>query len=120
MTKNNVNEWGCTGTYSDSLTDLLKNGAKALIQKAIEEELQAFLSHYDKVTDLEGRNTVVRNGYLPERDILTGLGNVAVRVPKVRDRSGGGIKFNSALVPPYVRKAKRVETALPWLYLRGI
>lgn len=91
-----------------------------MIQKAIEEELQAFLSDYDRVTDVEGRKTVVRNGYLPEREILTGLGNVAVRVPKVRDRSGGGIKFNSALVPPYVRKAKRVEAALPWLYLRGI
>jgi putative transposase len=63
---------------------------------------------------------VVRNGYLPEREILTGLGSVVVRVPKVRDRSGGGVKFNSALVPPYVRKAKRVAAALPWLYLRGI
>lgn len=120
MTKNNVNEWGCTGSFSDSLTDLLQNGARALIQKAIEEELQAFLSRYDKVTDLEGRKTVVRNGYLPEREVLTGLGAVPVRVPKVRDRSGGGVKFNSALVPPYVRKAKRVEAALPWLYLRGI
>lgn len=120
MTKNNVNEWGCTGSFSDSLTDLLKNGARALIQKAIEEELQAFLCRYGKVTDLEGRKTVVRNGYLPEREVLTGLGAVPVRVPKVRDRSGGGVKFNSALVPPYVRKAKRVEAALPWLYLRGI
>jgi putative transposase len=63
---------------------------------------------------------VVRNGYLPERDLLTGLGPVPVRIPKVRDRSGSGIKFNSALVPPYVRKAQRVEAALPWLYLRGI
>ena len=51
---------------------------------------------------------------------MTALGPVAVRVPKVRDRSGSGVKFNSALVPPYVRKAKRVEAALPWLYLRGI
>lgn len=120
MSKDNVNEWGCTGSFSDSLTDLLKNGARALIQKAIEEELQAFLNPYDKVTDLEGRKTVVRNGYLPEREVLTGLGAIPVRVPKVRDRSGGGVKFNSSLVPPYVRKAKRVEAALPWLYLRGI
>jgi len=51
---------------------------------------------------------------------VTGVGNVPVKIPKVRDRSGGGIKFNSSLVPPYVRKAKRVEAALPWLYLRGI
>ena len=107
MSKDNVNEWGCIGSIDDSLTDLLKNGARALIQKAIEEELQAFLNPYDKVTDLEGRKTVVRNGYLPEREVLTGLGAIPVRVPKVRDRSGGGVKFNSSLVPPYVRKAKR-------------
>lgn len=52
--------------------------------------------------------------------MLTGLGSVTVKVPKVRDRSGAGVKFNSAIVPPYVRKAKRVEATLPWLYLRGI
>jgi putative transposase len=111
-------EW--VGTINDPLTDLLRSGARALIQQAIEAELQAFLGDYAKVTDLRGRQTVVRNGYLPEREIVTGVGPVAVKVPKVRDRSGGGIKFNSSLVPPYVRKAKRVEAALPWLYLRGI
>ena len=78
------------------------------------------LEQYANVTDLAGRQAVVRNGYLPEREILTGLGPVAVRLPKVRDRSQSGIKFNSAIVPPYVRKAQRVEAALPWLYLRGI
>lgn len=72
------------------------------------------------VTDLSGRKAVVRNGFLPAREVLTALGPVAVRVPKVRDRSGSGVKFNSAIVPPYVRKARRVEVALPWLYLRGI
>jgi transposase-like protein len=120
MNNDSAKDWGCVGAIDDSLTELLKKGARALIQQAVEEELQAFLSEYTKVTDLRGRKIVVRNGYLPEREVLTGLGAVPVRVPKVRDRSGGGIKFNSALVPPYVRKAKRVEAALPWLYLRGI
>jgi transposase-like protein len=63
---------------------------------------------------------VVRNGYLPEREVLTGVGPLAVKVPKVRDRSGSGVKFNSAIVPPYVRKSPRVSAALPWLYLKGI
>lgn len=120
MSKDKAKNWECVGAIDDPLTDLLRSGAKALIQHAVEAELQAFLAEYAKVTDLRGRQTVVRNGYLPEREIVTGVGNVAVKVPKVRDRSGGGIKFNSALVPPYVRKAKRVEAALPWLYLRGI
>jgi transposase-like protein len=120
MSKDNAKEWDISSTINDPLTDLLKTGARALIQQAVEAELQAFLDGYTKVTDLLGRQTVVRNGYLPEREIVTGVGNVAVKIPKVRDRSGGGVKFNSTLVPPYVRKAKRVEAALPWLYLRGI
>jgi putative transposase len=63
---------------------------------------------------------VVRNGYLPQREILTAVGPVEVRVPKVRDRSGSGVKFNSGLVPPYVRRSKTIAAALPWLYLKGI
>ncbi|BBA34492.1 transposase [Methylocaldum marinum] len=120
MSKNNAGWLGTPGAISDSLTELLRQGARGLIEKAVEAELQLLLDQYENVTDLAGRKTVVRNGYLPEREVLTALGPVAVRVPKVRDRSGGGVKFNSALVPPYVRKAKRVEAALPWLYLRGI
>ncbi len=120
MNKDNAKEWDSASSLSDPLTDLLKTGARALIQQAVDAELQAFLGNYAHVTDLRGRQTVVRNGYLPEREIVTGVGNVTVKMPKVRDRSGGGIKFNSSLVPPYVRKAKRVEAALPWLYLRGI
>lgn len=120
MNKDNAKEWDSASVINDPLADLLKTGAKALIQQAVEAELHAFLGEYAKVTDLRGRQTVVRNGYLPERKIVTGVGNVTVKIPKVRDRSGGGIKFNSSLVPPYVRKAKRVAAALPWLYLRGI
>ena len=108
------------GVISDSLTDLLRRGARGLIETAVEAELELLLDEYSNVTDLKGRRAVVRNGYLPERDSLTGVGNIPVRVPKVRDRSGSGIKFNSAIVPPYIRKAQRVEAALPWLYLRGI
>jgi transposase-like protein len=63
---------------------------------------------------------VVRNGYLPERSIQTGLGDIAVKVPKVRDRSESGIKFNSSLIPPYLKRTRNIEEFLPWLYLRGI
>src|SRR5512137_2539003 len=120
MSEDSANLLGTPGSIQDSLTELLRHGARGLIEKAVEEELLLLLDQYGNVTDLSGRRAVVRNGYLPEREILTGLGAVPVRVPKVRDRSGSGIKFNSALVPPYVRKAQCVEAALPWLYLRGI
>ncbi|HHN6247716.1 TPA: IS256 family transposase, partial [Acinetobacter baumannii] len=68
----------------------------------------------------DGRKAVVRNGYLPERSIQTGIGDVDIKVPKVRDRSGSGIRFTSALLPPYLKRARSVEELLPWLYLKGI
>lgn len=63
---------------------------------------------------------MVRNGYLPEREVLTAAGAVAVKAPKLRDRSGNGVTFNSVIVPPYGRESPRVSAALPWLYLKGI
>ena len=69
---------------------------------------------------VDGKQAVVRNGHLPERTIQTGLGDVAVKVPKVRDRSGQGIKFTSKLVPPYLKRTRNVEEFIPWLYLKGI
>ena len=104
----------------DPLSQLLREGAQRLIAQAVEAELQEFLSGHAERRDTLGRQAVVRNGYLPEREVLTGIGPVSVRVPKVRDRVGGGVKFNSQLVPPYVRKSRSVEAALPWLYLKGI
>ncbi len=103
-----------------SLDDVVRRGARQVIQQAIEAELAQLLEQYGNVKTLHGQRAVVRNGYLPEREVLTGAGAVAVKVPKVRDRSGSGVKFNSAIVPPYVRKSPRVSAALPWLYLKGV
>lgn len=105
---------------ADPLTELLRNGARKLITEAVEAELQELLAQYEKFRNEQGRHLVVRNGYLPEREIQTGIGLVKVKVPKIRDTSSSGIKFNSALLPPYLRKTKSVEEVLPWLYLKGI
>ena len=51
---------------------------------------------------------------------MTGLGPVEIEVPKTRDRSGQGNHFRSALLPPYIKRTRSVETVLPWLYLKGI
>lgn len=104
----------------DPLSELLRAGAKQLIAEAVEAEIQEFLAQYAELRNKKGQRQVVRNGYLPERDILTGIGEVGVKIPKVRDKSGQRIKFNSVLVPPYLRKSKNVEDLLPWLYLKGI
>ena len=105
---------------SDALTEILREGARKLLLAAVEDEIQHFLKENAQQRLADGRAAVVRNGYLPQRDIQTGIGKLAVRVPKVRDRSGTGIKFNSALLPPYLKRTKSVDELLPWLYLKGI
>ena len=104
----------------DPLTELLRIGAKRLIADAVEAELQELLSQYAALKNDQGHLQIVRNGYLPERKIQTGIGPVEVKVPKIRDKSGQGIKFNSTLLPPYLRKTRSIEEVLPWLYLKGI
>ena len=105
---------------ASGLDDLIQQGAQQIVQQAIEAELASLLERFDNVKTLDGRRTVIRNGYLPEREVVTAIGPVTVKVPKVRDRSGSGVKFNSNIVPPYIRKSPRVSAALPWLYLRGV
>ena len=120
MKKNNVLEFAGRDTIYDPLTDLLRSGAQQLINQAVEAELEELLGQYsDRRTD-DGNAVVVRNGHLPERDLQTGLGPVTVKIPKVRSKAGEPVTFHSALVPPYVRKTKSLEAALPWLYLKGV
>lgn len=120
MNKNTVVSFQDREQIVDPLNDLLRTGARKLIEQAIEAELQELLSqHAGQQTD-SGLATVVRNGYLPERTIQTGIGSVTVRIPKVRSRTGEAVTFHSALVPPYIRKTRSLEAAIPWLYLKGV
>jgi putative transposase len=120
MEENNVVDLVGRDTIADPLTDLLKTGAQRLLLQAVEAELEDFLGQYCDQRTSDGKAAVVRNGHLPERSLQTGLGPVTVKVPKVRSRTGEPVTFRSALVPPYVRKTKTLEAALPWLYLKGI
>jgi len=96
---------------------------RTLLAQAVEVEVATLLEkHADEVTD-DGRRRLVRQGHLPEREIMTGTGPVAVRCPRVRDRAGEGserIRFSSAILPPYARRSKSLEVLIPILYLKGI
>lgn len=119
MSDSNVKELKQPGSISDPLTQLIREGAKELIAKAVEAELQELLDQFND-QKVDGKQRVVRNGFLPEREVQTGVGPVEVKVPKVRDKAGQGVKFNSTLIPPYLKKTKSIEEFLPWLYLKGV
>jgi transposase-like protein len=108
----------------DPITDILRQGARHLLSAALEAEVETFLKQYKDISDGKGWQRVVRNGYLPEREIQTGIGQVQVKAPRIRDRQPdpyrGRIRFTSAILPPYLRKTKSIETLLPWLYLKGV
>ncbi len=111
-------------SIDDPLTEVLRAGASRLLIRAVEAEVQAFLAAHEHLVDDAGRQRVVRHGHMPEREVQTGIGPVAVRRPRVRDRQPGGegdrIRFTSAILPPYLRRTRSVEELLPWLYLKGI
>ena len=77
------------------LEELVRRGARGILQKAMEAEVQELLEQFADVSLIDGRQAVVRSGNLPAREILTTVGPVEVRVPKVRDRTGSGITFNA-------------------------
>ena len=120
MAKSNVVELSGRDTIDDPLRELLRTGAEQLIYQAVDAELRELLVAHLRRRLVDGRAGVVRNGYLPARELQTGLGPVTVRIPKVRAKTGEPVTFHSALVPRYVRKTRTLEAALPWLYLKGI
>jgi putative transposase len=101
---------------ADPLTEVLRNGARALLAQAVEAEVAEALAAHAHLTTDDGRGRVVRHGHMPERTIQTGIGPVAVRQPRVRDRSGTDgerIRFSSTLLPPYARRTKSLDALLP-------
>lgn len=120
MSKSNLIELSGREESGDPLTALLRTGARTLIERAVEAELVEFMARFEGRCLEDGRAAVVRNGYQPERAIQTGIGAVTVKIPKVRAKCGEAVTFRSALVPPYVRKTRSLEGALPWLYLKGV
>jgi transposase-like protein len=120
MKKDTVVEFRKPALDQDLLSSMLREGAQRLVAQAVQAEFDEFVSRFSGERIEDGRPAVVRNGFHPEREVLTGLGPVAVRIPKARSRSEEPAAFHSRLVPPYVRRAKSVDAALPWLYLHGV
>ena len=111
-----------SGFSADPFTDIIRDGARKLIEQAIHAELAALMAAFADEKLENGTSRLVRHGHLPEREVMTGIGPVPVKVPRLRDRKPGEdkISFTPSILPRYLRKAKSVEELLPWLYLKGI
>src|SRR5262249_18075057 len=111
------------GAFPDDRTEILRSGARALLTQAIEAEVAEFLAKHSNLKTETGHQRVVRHGHLPEREIMTGIGPVAVRQPRVRDREaarGEPIRYSPSILPPYARRSKSLEVLIPVLYLKGV
>jgi putative transposase len=112
------------GEVDDPLTAILRSGARRLLAQAIEAEAEAFLAAMKGVRLPDGRERLVRHGHAPERLVQTGIGPVAVRRAKLRDRGadegGERIRFTSAILPRWARRTRSLDALLPILYLRGV
>jgi len=105
------------------LDELVRQGAQQMLQSAIEQEVDDFLAQHAERRDARGRREVVRNGYLPPRELLTGAGRLRVEQPRTRDNSSRKqerVRFSSSILPPYLRRSKALDELIPWLYLKGI
>src|SRR6476659_5541863 len=125
VSKDNIIKLIQPGNVDDQLTEILRNGARALLAQAVEAEVADFLGKHADLKTADGHRRVVRHGHLPEREVMTGIGPVAVRQPRVRDREADAadpdrIRFSPSILPPYMRRSKSIETLLPILYLKGI
>ena len=105
------------------MDELLRSGAQQMLQAAIDAEVADFLREHAGRRDEHGNRLVVRNGYHPERELLTGAGRLEVRQPRVRDNTAekeNRVAFSPSVLPPYLRRSKTIEDLIPWLYLKGI
>ena len=120
MDKDNIFSLENSGCFEDSLTELLRSSAQQMLAQAIEAERDEFLAHYRDQRSAAGLQAVVKSGYHPSRQVQTGIGPVAVRMPKVRSNTDEPVTFRSSLVPPYLRRSMQLEEFVPYLYLKGI
>src|SRR5262252_863711 len=122
VSDSNVIKLAQPGVFTDSLTEVLRSGARALLTQAVEAEVAEFLAKHADLKTEKGHQRVVRHGHLPEREIMTGVGPVTVRQPRVRDRASGDgerIRYAPAILPRYARRSKSLEVLIPILYLKG-
>jgi len=106
------------------LEEIAREGARKMLQLALENEVDEFVQKQSTLRDENGKKIVSKNGYMPQRDIVTGMGPLTITQPRVDDRSLGkrcnGGRFTSNILPKYLRRIPSIDNLIPALYLKGI
>ena len=102
-----------------SLEALLREGARKMLQAALAMEVDHYISQCQAKRDQNGHRQVVKNGHHPQRELVTGVGKIPVRQPRVDDRRSGH-QFTSAILPKYMRRLPSIDQLIPALYLKGL
>ncbi len=102
-----------------ALDTIIRDGAQRMLQSAIEFEVAEYIDEHQNQLDETGLRLVVRNGHQKEREILTGVGALAIKKPRVYDRRQDH-HFLSRILPKYLRRSPAIDSLVPALYLNGI
>ena len=101
------------------LEQTLREGARQMLQKAIELEVMDYLTAHQEHRDENGHRLVRRNGRRAPRDLQTSMGPITIQQPRVEDRRPGH-QFSSNILPRYLRRVASLDNLIPALYLRGV
>lgn len=120
----NILQWNLeksTTTSADFFENLVRESARKMLAAVLESEVEDFIQKHQHKLDADGHRTVVRNGYMPEREIQATCGNIKVRQPRIDDRVlPDSERFTSSILPKFMRKTPTLENVIPTLYLKGI
>lgn len=123
MDQNTRKEVDLTIGSRDALTEILRQGARKMLQEAIEAEVSDYVARHAQAVDDQGHRRVVRNGVRKGRTVQIGIGQIEIDLPRIDDRrldaNGERCRFTRSILPPYLRKTKTLEAFIPWLYLEG-
>jgi putative transposase len=108
-----------TPVVRNVLDEIVREGARRMLQDAIENEITEYIERHKSFSDSEGHRMVIRNGHLPERELITGVGALSIRQPRVRDKRAS-CRFSSNILPPFMRRVPSVDALIPVLYLKGV
>jgi len=102
----------------ETLEEYIRESVQELIQRLLEQEVTELLGR-----GKSERRAVVdatpgyRNGHGKPRRLTLGSGTVTVRRPRVRDVEE---RFESRILPLFVRRTEQVSDLIPELYLHGL